>query len=149
MLGNILSSIAGKLARFSPATSLPSLNCSMFHKLLQPFHGIHHHTADFGECRSGKFLPTPPALKRRDAHAKERRRFLLANAPIVNLPLRCWLSPETSSHPANHFLDEFFFSQSSRCWALLTEDACERVRDAVSHRVDELLKVDRFLLDFK
>jgi hypothetical protein len=60
-----------------------------------------------------------------------------------------WQGANPKGHAASKLLDEFLFSQSSHCWALLTKDAGERVRNAVSHRVDVLLKVDEFLLNLK
>jgi hypothetical protein len=44
-------------------------------------------------------------------------------------------------------LDEFLFRQGGKCWTFVTKDASKRVRDALSHSVDALLKVDEFPLD--
>src|ERR1035437_6347761 len=139
----------GSRHAFNPAISLPSLNGSLFHELLQPFHGIHHHPVDSGDWRAGGGPRAPPASERFDAHTEECRRVLLANVSVVNLLLFGLDQPQTSGHPASKLLDEFLFCQCGHCGTLLTKDASERVRDAISHSVNALLKANKFLLNLK
>src|ERR1035437_1002271 len=101
------------------------LNGSQFHELLQPLHGVHHHSVDSGDRWPGGRPLCPPASERFDTDAEKRRSLLLANVSVANLLLGGWQSPETSGHPASQFLDEFLFSQCGNCWALVTKDARE------------------------
>jgi hypothetical protein len=56
---------------------------------------------------------------------------------------------KSSGHPASNPLNEFFLSQCGNCRTLLTKDASERVRHAISHSVGALLNANKFLLNLK
>jgi len=62
----------------------------------------------------------------------------IANARLSRVE-RTWQIPR----------NEFLFSQSHHCRALVTKNARERVRDAISHSVYALLKANKFLLNLK
>src|ERR1019366_3843240 len=70
---------------FTEANSLPPLNGSLFHELLQLLDGVHHHAADLGERWAARFASAPPALKREDADSEIRRCFLLADVTASSM----------------------------------------------------------------
>jgi hypothetical protein len=91
----------------------------------------------------------PPTSERFCAHADEFRCLCVADVPFVASILRFLYTTHPSDYSVSDPVNEFLFSQGGKCGALVAKDACERVRDAISHSVDALLKATKFLLNRK
>src|SRR5665213_297567 len=112
----------------SPLSSVPvttPLNGSQFHELLQPLHGVHHHSVDSGDRWPGGRPLCPPASKRCRAHSEVLRSFNIADVPLLTFCLRLRYSAKLSGHSASNLLDELLLRQSGEGRTLLTKDAYE------------------------